>query len=351
MATDSARELTAGDLAGLIGEIPQHIDDYKASKIEQWPVRSNRASELGHPCERFLTYNRVAWRHARLPDVGLQYVFDEGRRSEEHALEDLRKAGYTILEGQRSFEWPDKQITGAIDGKILLPKNHPHPRAVPIEIKSTNPYDWERITSVADLVNSQKMWLRKIPAQITTYLLLNASEEIGALMMRNRSTGQYKTLPVMLDYQLAETMVAKAERVNARIALIYAAGGIPESGIVPEAVDALLPERIPFDQDICLRCNYFALCLPDVFAKQSAEVVDDTELASMLDRRAELAPFSDEYDSVDRAIKKRVGDRDRVIVGNWLVTSEMRTRKGFTTQDTTFRVYKIAQLKTAEGAR
>src|SRR5438309_8002720 len=79
MATDSARELTAGDLAGLIGEIPQHIDDYKASKIEQWPVRSNRASELGHPCERFLTYNRVAWRHARLPDVGLQYVFDEGR--------------------------------------------------------------------------------------------------------------------------------------------------------------------------------------------------------------------------------------------------------------------------------
>jgi len=155
----------------------------------------------------------------------------------------------------------------------------------------------------------------------------------------------------MLDYQLAETMVAKAERVNAHIAQIYAAGGIPESGIVPEAVDALLPERIPFDQDICLRCNYFALCLPDVFAKQSAEVVDDTELATMLDRRAELSPFADEYESVDRAIKKRVGDRGRVIVGNWLVTSEMRTRKGFTTQDTTFRVYKIAKVQSAEGMR
>ncbi len=345
MTSVSARDLATEDLAALIHEIPHHIDDFKSSEIEQWPVRSNRASLMGHPCARFLTYNRVAWKHAKLHGIDAQYVFDEGKRSELHAMEDLRKAGYTVIEGQRSFDWHDKQISGSIDGKILLPKGHPHPRAVPLEIKSTNPYDWERIESVEDLVRSHRLWLRQIPAQLTAYLLMNGTEEIGCLALRNRVNGRIKTMPVVLDYSLGEELVAKAERVNAAVAAIYAAGGIPASGIIPPDVETLFPERIPYDADICGRCAYVHLCLPDLLATAAAEIVDDPELEILLERRAALQSGAEEYRETDEQIKRKVGEREKVIVGNWLILSSLKTRKGYTVAETTYRQYKIDRVR------
>jgi hypothetical protein len=350
MSTVDARALSVDDLTALIREIPQGVDAYKAGKREQWPVRSNRASELGHPCERFLVYHRVAWKMAAKPSIDLQYIFDEGNRSEDAGKSDLRASGYTITEDQRTFEWAAKDITGTIDGKILLPKGHPHPRAIPFDLKSTNPYDYTKINTVADMLTSDKVWVKKIPMQMMAYLLMNAQEEVGAVILRDRLTGHMKAIEVRLDYTLAEAMVQKAERVNQSVSLIRGTGWEQQDGAgMSDTVTQLLPPRIPYDQDVCGRCLYFSTCLPDQAAKLDTDLFADAELAQMLDRRAELKPLSAEYDAVDGAIKKRVGDRERAIVGNWLIRSVLRERKEHTVKATQFRQYTFDRLTADEG--
>jgi CRISPR/Cas system-associated exonuclease Cas4 (RecB family) len=322
-------------------------------------VRSNRASELGHPCARYLTYNRVAWNQRKMHDVGLQYVFDEGNRGEKHAMEDLREAGYQVVEGQRAFSWSEKEITGSIDGKIFLPLGHPRPRAVPMEIKSINPYDWARLNTVEDLLTSAHVHLRKIPAQIITYLLLNATEELGALILRNKTNGQLKAIPVVLDYEMAEQLVAKAERVNTATAAIFKAGGIPPSGIVPATIDALLPERIPYDEEICGRCAFFHVCLPDQ-ALTAPQLQEDPELLAMLRRREELKPASDEYERLTRTINDRfkraaedtleTQDAAQFVVGtDYYVTVTKRSVKEFTVQARVDKVVKVQRLGKKEA--
>lgn len=38
------------------------VMDYLEKQSSRWPAHSNRASEIGHPCERYLVYRRVRGR-------------------------------------------------------------------------------------------------------------------------------------------------------------------------------------------------------------------------------------------------------------------------------------------------
>ena len=53
------------------GVISQHVRDGILASREEWPVHSNRASEIGNPCHRYLYYMRTAYKERPLPDVGL----------------------------------------------------------------------------------------------------------------------------------------------------------------------------------------------------------------------------------------------------------------------------------------
>jgi hypothetical protein len=86
-------------------DIVQKVIESKSKKIELWPVSSNRASEMGHPCERYLVYLRTRGNERVLHDVGLQFVFDEGKVHEKAVLRDLEDAGIEVIEQQRPFEW------------------------------------------------------------------------------------------------------------------------------------------------------------------------------------------------------------------------------------------------------
>ena len=98
--------------------IVEKVLESKEREIKQWPVNSNRASQLGHECVRYHVYERTRWQEKSLHGVGLQMVFDMGREIEEIVLKELREAGFQIHEGQRAFSWPEYGITGSIDGKI-----------------------------------------------------------------------------------------------------------------------------------------------------------------------------------------------------------------------------------------
>ena len=56
--------------------------ELKKSKVRIWPCHVNRASNLGHPCERYLVYSRTAWDKKAPHEWELQVVFDEGNNQE-----------------------------------------------------------------------------------------------------------------------------------------------------------------------------------------------------------------------------------------------------------------------------
>ena len=254
-------------------DIVQAVIETKMKKIKLWPVNSNRASELGHPCDRYLVYLRTRGMERPLHDIGLQFIFDEGNLHEDAVLRDLREAGIRIIEQQRSFEWKKYQITGSIDGKIQDDGN-----IIPIEIKSFSQWNWNAINSAEDMFKSKAVYMKKYPAQLTLYLIMD-EKETGLFILKNKINGLLKQIPLKLDFAYAETLIQKAERINAHI----------KAGT--------LPDRIPYDDNISGNCPFAHICLPD--HKHEATLLDDPELESKLDRRGELKSLKDEFEEIE----------------------------------------------------
>ncbi len=291
-------------------DVVQAVIEAKAKKIKLWPVNSNRASEMGHPCERYLVYLRTRGEDRALHDVNLQFIFDDGNLHEEGVLWDLQEAGFKIIEQQRPFEWKKYQITGKVDAKIL-----DDDRAIPIEIKSLNPYAWEKINSIKDMTNSKFVFLRKYPAQLTLYLLLDEEEE-GLFILKNRSNGKLKQIPLYLDYDYAETLIQKAERINHHV----------EAGT--------LPERIPWEEGFCENCPFSHICLPP--HEEKGALLDDPDLELKLDRRGELKPLVDEFNELDSEIKNRLKEIPEAVIGNWIIKGKWIDKKEYTVQATRY---------------
>jgi len=78
--------------------IIEKIYESKGREIKQYPVHSNRASDLGIPCLRYHVLNRTRWQERALHDVGLQMIFDLGNDIEQIVLRELSEAGVTVIE-------------------------------------------------------------------------------------------------------------------------------------------------------------------------------------------------------------------------------------------------------------
>jgi CRISPR/Cas system-associated exonuclease Cas4 (RecB family) len=306
-------------------DIPSLVREARVRRREQWPVRSNRASLLGHPCLRHLVYWRTAWDQAALPDPDLMALFEEGRLHEDAVLQAIRDAGLTVVEQQRPFEYREHQITGHIDCKVVW-----NGTAIPVEVKSTSPHTWESIGAFDDLRTHKFGYVRQWAAQMQLYLLLS-NAETGLMLLKNKVSGQLKQIVVTLDYAVAEDLVRKADAVNAHIA------------------SGTLPDRIPYDEEVCGRCTFFHLCLPDEALRGGATIVDDPDLEAQLRRRADLEPLAREYDRLDRAIKDRakqaLGTGEEAIVGtDWLIRIKSVTRRAYQVAEATVQVVQIQRL-------
>ena len=277
-------------------DIKGKLDEAKAKKIRVSPVHTNRASSLGHPCLRNLVYERTRWQDKIPHSIELQYIFDEGNRIENSTIDDLADAGVRVVQQQKDLFWKAYNISGHIDGRIDDP-----PRQPPIEIKSINPFDFKKITTIADLYNSKKTWLKKIPAQINLYLLLE-NEEQGYLIFRDKLTAQIKPISVELDYAYAETLIKKAEDVNRHVR------------------EGTLPDRAE-DEKLHEYCQFYHICLPEHLNPD--RLIVDLELESKIDRWFELKEaisiLKKEYDPIDDDIKEQLKGKDARI-GDWLIT-------------------------------
>jgi len=280
--------------------IVEKVNKTKAAKIKQWPVMSNRASSMGHPCTRYLTLERTHWQEKTLHDVGLQYVFDLGNEFEQIVLKEMMESGVRIVEQQRPFEWRDYQITGHIDGKLEDGGSY-----YPFEIKSVSPFVFDSIGSVSDMLNSKYLHLRKYPAQMILYELMD-NKERGVMLFKNKASGRLKEVWIDLDYDLGEGLIKKAEEINRHVAA------------------GTLPDPIEWSDSTCQECGYLHVCLPDRSGMTEVSIDDNEELVELLEKYDRLKPIAKEYDEVDEQLKKLLNGRSRVIVGNFFVDGYYR---------------------------
>ena len=77
----------------------------KAKKIKVYPQYVPRASEIGHPCERYLVFCITKWEERQAHGPELEFIFEGGRLVEELAMKDFEDAGFKVYRPE-----PDRAI-------------------------------------------------------------------------------------------------------------------------------------------------------------------------------------------------------------------------------------------------
>lgn len=262
------------------------VEKEKTSRIRLSPTRTNRASEIGHPCERYLYLQRTEWDKAAPIDLGLQFIFDDGKIHEISVITDLKMAGIEVVQQQTPFEWRDGKgrviLSGSIDGMLKAPGDE---SLYPFDVKGYSPWVWKRLDSVSSFLEAKEPHLRKVPSQMLSYLLLTA-KPVGILILKNKATGRLRQVNVVLEehMDLAEALIKKAERMN-------------------EAVETQTAPEPKWDEPVCTACPFHLRnCFPLSDWKERARILDAPELEAKLARWWELKGPAKEYKELDNEV-------------------------------------------------
>ena len=291
------------------GYISGRISDFVRSEIKVYPCEHLRASNIGHPCERYLYLLIKFWEEQQPHDEGLQNIFDLGNSIEEYTIKKLRDAGLEVITPtQRSWKVENPLITGREDVRIKDPETG---ELFPGEIKGLSPYEWERLNSVEDFYKSKRHYVRGYPAQLMVYCW-KFEKEKGFFILTNKLTGEIKVIDVPFDWDRADALLKKGER-------IYAALADKTGGTLPEACD---------DLTVCESCQMRHLCTAAI--NRPAADIDDGELEAAINRKNELAAAYREYNAANDEIKRLVGDRENILAGDYVVTVKTIQKAEFT---------------------
>lgn len=287
-------------------DIPTRLDEMTARRIKGSPHQTNRASEIGHPCVRFLVLSRTSEHLRTLHDVGLQRIFDEGKIQEKAVLRELEDAGFEVIEQQRPLDWPKYQLTGTLDAKLMLDEDGKR-RTVPLEIKSCSPFVFPKIKELSpvEMIHSTFPWVRKYPAQILFYMLLS-NEDTGIMIFKNKANGEKCQKEFHLEGELleyAESILKNVEAVNGHVAL----GTCPDAKLI----------------DDCKGCPFAkTACFPGGDYGPGFDILSDPDLEAKLDRHGELEAAAKEFKALDEEIKDGFKGKPTAVVGGWIIESK-----------------------------
>ena len=279
----------------------------KKDKITIYPCRNLRASNLGFPCERYLFLLIKHWEEQKPHDVGLQNIFDLGNTMEEHTIKNIKEAGFEVITPtQRSWQMDVKG--GVITGREDVRIKDENGELLPVEIKGISPFEFDKLNSVDDFLKSKRSYIKAYPAQLYVYML-HFGKEKGFFALTNKLTGETKFIEVPFDYDLGEEYLAKAERVYKALA----------SDEIPPACE---------DISTCENCPLAHIC--GETRRIPTDVDIDDELDDLINKKQELAAAKKEYEEVDAQIKKKVGEREKVLTGQYLIERKSFVKTAFT---------------------
>lgn len=302
--------------------ILDRIIEGKRKKITIYPQHVVRASEVGHPCERYLVLSITNWQDKTPHDPSLEFVFEGGRMVEEMAIKDFEEAGFKVYrpEPDKAIAESKPRITGHIDIRVDFGDG----KVRTGEVKGLNIIDFDKLNIIEDFFRSSKPWIQKYPAQLMTYLYIKGEDE-GFFYLKSIPRFQPKIIIVKLDLEYMEKILQKTERVEKHIS----------EGTRPPCID---------NPEICQNCAFAHICLPEIKQQAMEIIIDDDEFTEMLEQRDKYKKAYEEYNRLDKAVKGRIGGRERLMVGNWLIQGKQINRKGFIVQDTTYWKYDIGRI-------
>lgn len=266
-------------------------------KNAPYPRSVSILSDIGE-CDRQMVYSITNWQDKPPFDDDLLWRFEAGKDQEVLLLRDLMGLGYEVIGGQEVIEIKNRAGEtigrGKIDGKIDY-----HRIKIPFEVKSMNPMVFDNIDTIEDF--QKKPYLRKYIRQITMYLYGNNVEE--GLLLCTDCLGHWKIFVVTLDYGLAEQILQRLERVHEHIKT------------------KTQPDRIEFRDEICGKCAFYQICLPDMI-RTEMQVLNDEDFLMNLSVRESTKEARAAYESSDKKAKdfiKKYGIT-KGIAGDFVIT-------------------------------
>lgn len=292
---------------------------------KRYPQHANRISALDDPCLRKLVYMRTAWDKASDIDDGLQGVFATGQTLEpviERIASEVGEASsprWRIVGSQITLKdnlLQKYQISGTIDGLLQVETNDPIEdvntgELVPVsarwetvavvDIKTMSPNVYQRINCYDDLCRYP--WTKKYRGQLMLYALGYGIDQCCLLLVNKCNLYDMKFVMFPLDYAYCEGLLQKAEAVNAHI----------DNGTLPDGI---------CDPKECPRCPWFSYCGPDLATGGNLAILDNDDLASILDRMAEIEETANEWAQLakDRDDMLAGQKGNNLVVGQWLIT-------------------------------
>lgn len=298
-------------------DVSGQIKELFNRKIRKGGARTLWASMIGDPCERFLYHSIADWRLGKTTDIRLQGIFELGKHLEEKAKDYLRELGYTVQEQLDKFDehnivgWGDCFISGYAK-KLQEEENPMILNKAPVEIKWL--MNVKEDMGIWDLLNSDKRWERRYPAQLLCYMYFKASEVGLFLAFEKASSWPHHVWvnfndPGMLEYM--EGLLKKAERVM-------------------EAVKTETPpERIHPAQGFCFDCDYIQVCQPPLWFGDAALILNNPRVAELLERNEALAQYTSEREKIKKELKKLLKGVESAVCGDWLISGQEVRRQGF----------------------
>ena len=305
-----------------MGRIADKVLKKKVEAFSLSSYQTNRASDIGHPCLRYLVLCRTRWQEAQKPPEGKIILFAEGEKQEREVLRDLEDAGFKIIHQQRPLFSRELNLIGHVDG-VIQDADH----LIPIEIKAVNPTTFSRIEDFHTLLTARNWWEKKWAWQIQAYLLLGEFSK-GVLLLKNKLTGEIKDIEIPRDEEMIELIRKKCFLIEEYV----------KEEQLPEPDEDL-------DERVCHDCPFNHICTRDIVRDTSTYFWEEEEVIELLEEREKLKEAHERYLEVDKRLTEIFQGVEMAICGDWVITGRWVDRKGYEVKPGRYWRKKIMRLQ------